>query len=58
MEITGEHKKAINNNESTEKLREIAIKNNMITLGKNCAILVEKGITTLDELARISYLKE
>jgi type IV pilus assembly protein PilB len=58
MEISRELRSYIMINKSTDEIRDLAIKKGMKTLKNSCMELVEKGITTIDELARIAFLKE
>lgn len=58
MEISRELRSCIMINKSTDELRDIAIKNGMKTLKDSCVELVLSGVTTIDELARIAFLKE
>lgn len=58
MEINRELRSSIMINKNTDSLRDIAIKNGMKTLKKSCVELVLDGVTTIDELARIAFLKE
>jgi len=58
MEITREHRDAINAGENADFLRDISVKNGMTTLRDECKDLVLKGITTINELATIALLKE
>lgn len=58
MEITREHRQYIMENRSTGELRELSIKKGMKTLQAACSEAVVKGITTIDELIRVAYLKE
>lgn len=58
MEISRELRSSIMINKSTDELRDLAIKNGMKTLKNSCVELVINGITTIDELARIAFLKE
>lgn len=58
MEINRELRSSIMINKSTDELRDLAIKNGMKTLKNSCIELVVSGITTIDELARIAFLKE
>jgi len=58
MEIEREHREYIMNNKNTDELRDLCIKKGMKTLRNSCIDLVQKGITTTEELARIAYLKE
>lgn len=58
MEISRELRSSIMINKSTDEIRDLAIKNGMKTLKNSCRELVINGITTVDELARIAFLKE
>ena len=58
MEITREHRDTINNTKDGNVLRDISMKNGMNTLADECIKLVLDGITTMDELASITLLKE
>ena len=58
MEITREHRDAINSTRDPNVLKDISIKNGMTTLGQECKELVLKGITTVSELASITLLKD
>jgi type IV pilus assembly protein PilB len=58
MEIDSEVRNAIMSNKSTDDIRDVATQNGMKTLQDSCAKLVIKGMTTADELARITFLKE
>lgn len=58
MEIEREHREYIMSNKNTDELRDLCIKKGMKTLRNSCIDLVQKGITTTEELARIAYLKE
>jgi type IV pilus assembly protein PilB len=58
MEITREHRDTINNTKDGNVLRDISIENGMTTLAEECIKLVLDGVTTMDELATITLLKE
>ena len=58
MEITREHRNIINNTKDGNVLRDISIKNGMNTLADECIKLVLEGVTTMNELATITLLKE
>lgn len=58
MEIAREHREYIMDNKNTDELRDLCIKKGMRTLRNSCIDLVENGITTIEELAKIAYLKE
>jgi type IV pilus assembly protein PilB len=45
-------------NASVDEIRDICIENGMKTLKISCTDLVLKGMTTLQELVKISFLKE
>lgn len=48
-------KKAIEDEESIEKIREIAIKTGLVTLYENCKEIVMKGETTVGEMVKIVH---
>lgn len=58
MEITREHREAINLGQSSDVLRDISVKNGMNTLAMECKKIVSEGITTVQELATITMIKE
>jgi type IV pilus assembly protein PilB len=58
MEITREHREYIVRNKTTDEIRDLSLKSGMKTIKMSCKNLVLKGITTLDELVKIAYLKE
>jgi type IV pilus assembly protein PilB len=58
MEITREHRHFIIENKSSDELRDLSIKKGMKTLKASCSEAVVRGITTIDELVRVAYLKE
>lgn len=58
MEITKEHRNAINETNNANVLQEISINNGMTTLADECKALVLDGITTIDELASIALLRQ
>lgn len=45
----------ITNGENADKIRQVAIGEGMISLQKNCKQLVLNGITTVEELMRVTY---
>ncbi|MCH1626586.1 GspE/PulE family protein [Ferdinandcohnia quinoae] len=55
LEIKDEMRKVIMNKESFSKLREIAIKNKMIFLIDDGLIKVKQGVTTTEEILRVTY---
>ncbi len=58
MEMTREHREAINTTRDPNVLMDISIKNGMKTLGKECKKLVLEGVTTVNELANIILLTD
>lgn len=58
MEVTREHRDAINQTKDPNVLRDISIRNGMTTLAEECKELVIKGVTTVAELASIALLKD
>lgn len=58
MEVTRKHREYIMRNASVDEIRDICIQNGMKTLKVSCTDLVLKGMTTLHELVKISFLKE
>lgn len=56
MDITKEHRELIDGRESTDKLRDLSIKNGMTTLSENCKRLVLNGETTVEEMFRITFV--
>lgn len=53
MEMTRQHREAINAGENSDTLRDISIKNGMKTLESECKDLVLSGMTTIEELSTI-----
>lgn len=58
MPINSDIRELIDNSASINQLREAALKNGMITLRENCRELVLKGVTTYQELIRVTYTLE
>lgn len=58
MEINREIREAINDRRNSDEIRDIAVKNGMKTLKMACKDHVINGVTTVDELLRVTYLKE
>jgi len=58
MEIKRELREAVNNKKNTDELRDIAIRNGMKTLKMACTEHVLDKITTVEELLRVTFLKE
>ena len=56
MEMTREHRKLINEGADSDMLRDISVKNGLVTLEEECRELVLKGITTVEELSDISTI--
>lgn len=46
---------AIAKNSTVDVLKEIAVKNGMKTLRENCIRLVRAGVTTIDEMLKVTY---
>lgn len=57
LEITKDMREIIVGSGNIELLRKTAIENGMITIKKSCEKLVYNGITTVEELAKIAFLK-
>ena len=58
MEVTRKHREYIMRNASIDEIRDISIENGMKTLKISCTDLVLKGMTTIQELVKIAFLKE
>ena len=58
MNITREHRELIAKNVNSNVLKDLSVKNGMKTLRENCARLVVSGVTSVEEMMRISYSKE
>lgn len=58
MEITREHRETIMQTESSDVIRDLSINKGMKTINMACKDLVLRGITTIEELAKVAYLKE
>lgn len=58
MTINNEIRELISKNVTSDTIKAAAIKNGMKTLRANCARLVLSGITTVDEMIRVTYSKE
>lgn len=58
MEVTRKHREYIMRNASVDEIRDISIENGMKTLKTSCTDLVLKGMTTIEELVKIAFLKE
>lgn len=57
MEITRDHRDAILEADNANLIKEISVKNGMRTLAMSCRDYVLKGVTTVDELVTIAFLK-
>lgn len=58
LSVNREMREGIIRNEDSDTLKEIAVKNGMKTLNKACKEKVMQGVTTIDELMRVAYLRE
>ena len=58
MEITREHRDAINNGADSDIIRDISIENGMKTLESECKEFVLNGMTTIEELSTIAMIKK
>ncbi|MCB2298713.1 GspE/PulE family protein [Clostridium tagluense] len=58
MEVTRMHREYIMRNASVDEIKDISIENGMKTLKTSCIDLVLKGMTTIEELVKIAFLKE
>lgn len=55
MVLTKKHKELINSHCTEEELRELSIANGMGTLRSNVRLLVLEGVTTIEEMMKISF---
>lgn len=55
MEMTKEIRHLVDSKSSIEKIREKAIEQGMIPLQENCKQLVFQGITTIEEMTRVTW---
>ncbi|MFT9494816.1 GspE/PulE family protein [Anaerosolibacter sp.] len=55
MPIGKELRIKIDNRENIETLRDVAIKNGMVSLRESCQSLVLEGITTIEEMLKVTY---
>ncbi|MGL5086041.1 MAG: type II secretion system protein GspE, partial [Clostridium sp.] len=58
MEIDREVREMITLGKSADIIRDAAVKNGMKSLKQSCIEHVFRGITTIDELMRVAYLRE
>lgn len=55
MAVTKEIRELVDSGASIDQIRDKAEKLGMVTLKENCKMLIQKGITTTDELMRVAY---
>lgn len=58
MEMTREHREMIIQGKSTDELRDLSVNLGMKTLSIACEELVLKGVTTFDEMVKLSHIKD
>lgn len=58
MEFTREHKNALSRNAGSEEIKEISMESGMKVLRRSCTELVLKGVTTVDELIRTTFIRD
>jgi len=58
MNINRELREIIAKNTTSDTIKQAAVKNGMMTLRDNCARLVREGITSVDEMIRVTFTKE
>lgn len=58
MEMTREHREAINKGGNSDVIRDISVANGMKTLESECKDLVLSGVTTMEELSTIAMIKK
>ena len=58
MEVTREHRDAMNVTKNMDTFRDISIRHGMTTLEDECIKLVLNGTTTVEELATIALIKD
>lgn len=58
LPITPNIRQLITSNATTEDIKFVAMREGLNTLWRSCSKLVAKGITTFDELIRITYVDE
>lgn len=58
MVLTRKHKELINRQCTEEELRELSITSGMTTLKNNAQLMVLKGVTTVEEMLKISYTND
>jgi type II secretory ATPase GspE/PulE/Tfp pilus assembly ATPase PilB-like protein len=55
LEVTDQIREEILKKSSATKIKEIAIKNGMVTMGQDGLLKASQGLTTISEVLRISY---
>jgi type IV pilus assembly protein PilB len=58
MEITKEHRELIIKSQNSDDIRDLSLHNGMKTLKMSCKEMVLRGITTIDEMIKITNIKE
>jgi type IV pilus assembly protein PilB len=58
INMNRETREAVMNGSSSDEFRDLCIKQGMKTLKQSCEKLVIEGITTVNELIKVAYLKE
>lgn len=58
MMVTDKHRELISQRVSSDKLDRLSRKAGMVDMRESCAQLVLKGVTTVQEMARVVYLQE
>jgi type IV pilus assembly protein PilB len=58
MEVTREHRELMLKNASTDELKDLCVKLGMKTLKEACEQHVLEGVTSVEELMRVAFLKE
>lgn len=55
MDVEESHRELIRKKQSSIMIKNWSVQNGMITLNKKCETLVKEGVTTFEEMVRISY---
>ena len=58
LPITQNIRQLITSNATTEDIKFVAMREGLNTLWRSCSKLVAQGVTTIDELIRITYVEE
>jgi len=58
LPITSNIRQLITSNATTEDIKFVAMREGLNTLWRSCSKLVAQGVTTIDELIRITYVEE